>query len=51
MATKQRRMQHYLEEGDLDGSWCFWNHDGERSLQLVNGSTVAPPSGAYLASW
>eukprot|EP00798_Chlamydomonas_sp_ICE-L_P004529 gene4529-14695_t len=27
--TKQDRMGHLLDETLLDGSWCYWNHDGE----------------------
>ncbi|CAL5228412.1 g11542 [Coccomyxa viridis] len=35
LATKQARMQHWLSESDtdsLDGSFCYWNHDGEPLL-------------------
>ena len=30
LSTKRNRMKHYLgEDGRLDGSFCYWNHDGE----------------------
>ncbi|CAK0785930.1 hypothetical protein CVIRNUC_009143 [Coccomyxa viridis] len=38
LATKQTRMSHWLSESEtdsLDGSYCFWNHDGEPLLPSV----------------
>ena len=31
LATKQERMMH-----ELDGSYCFWNHDGEPTGPLMS---------------
>ena len=34
----QSRMSHWLSESEtdsLDGSYCFWNHDGEPLLPSV----------------
>ncbi len=35
LATKQERMMH-----ELDGSYCFWNHDGEPSGSMRNDEPV-----------
>jgi hypothetical protein len=28
LEAKGRRMEHI----DLDGSWCYWNHDGDHTV-------------------
>ncbi|KAK9827454.1 hypothetical protein WJX74_003345 [Apatococcus lobatus] len=39
LATKQERMMH-----ELDGSYCFWNHDGEPTgpLMSIDSETIGP---------
>ena len=37
LATKQERMMH-----ELDGSYCFWNHDGEPTGPLISMDGDAP---------
>ena len=39
LSTKRARMNHYLAS-ELDGSFCYWNHDGEPLKPAI----FAPPA-------
>ena len=48
----QSRMQHWLSESDtdsLDGSFCYWNHDGEPLLPSAAGSGRSGGNGRLIS--
>ncbi|BDA48205.1 GTP cyclohydrolase-2 [Coccomyxa sp. Obi] len=50
LATKQARMSHWMEDGanSLDGSYCYWNHDGEPLKPSMKGPPSSPHSNGKL---
>eukprot|EP00775_Hariotina_reticulata_P012739 gene12739-12868_t len=49
LTVKRDRMDHLLgNDGELDGSWCYWNHDGEptqpTAAAYAEGGMGLPPA-------
>ncbi len=43
-------MSHWMEDDTdvLDGSYCYWNHDGEPLKPSINGPPASPHSNGKL---